>query len=116
MDDAKNIQDLIQAVARLEALVETERRETAELRVQLGRLIEGFAAQQAKVETFWTNGKGREWDDAIRANTAAITRLNDRLAEAERDRSVSKAKAAGVLFGAGAAGGGLAELIRSLWG
>lgn len=107
--------DVIQAIARLEALVEVERSETGDLKRAVNTLIEQQAAQQARVEAFWTTGKGAQWDDLIKANTAAIDRLNHRLEELETRGKVNRGKAVAFLGGAGLSGAGLLKAVEELF-
>lgn len=110
------MEDVKAAIARVEALLEVERREVRELAAVVRELVTQQAAQNARVEAFWTSGKGAQWDRDIRANTEALTELTARLTELETEGRVSKARAVGIIGGASLGGAGLAELLRGLFG
>lgn len=96
--------------------MEVERREVADLTQQVRELIKLQAAQSARTEAFWTNGKGSQWDRDIRANTKAIQELNSRLSNIQEEGRVNKAKVLGILTATAAAGGGLSEAVHRFLG
>lgn len=114
---------LIEAAARLEACFE---RLEAAVTAQSGaitdvgnrlREIETSQAEYgARQEEFWTRGKGAEWDLDIKANTSALKDLTKRVNQGETDARVTKAKAAGILIGAGASGGVVMKVLGAVFG
>ena len=93
---------LLLEIGQIKGLVKGQSKDIEQLKESVTGLVEVVAGQQARVAAFWENGPGKTWDEDIRANTKAIETLNNKLATLESEGKVSRARVAGLLFGAGA--------------